>query len=282
MKRSRITDDSDVDLDNLQPGDGNNASGGTGAEGEGEDDELPEGDDDPEDDAEDDDTGDGEDDEGEDDGEGDDDGTGGRRADGESEPPRGRANARIRSLRTENRALEGRLTELQGKFDAFVSGRQTNPQPQQTQQETPEQRNARRALMSREERLEEDVQNLTTMVTTSHRQTQTSVADATDKAGFDAKVATDPLYRKWAPKVEAERAKLAGQGVFVAREAILRYQIGEAALQSRGAGTKTQKAVAQRRLARQTVKPGDSRNDASQSRRGGANTLEKRLENVPL
>lgn len=282
MKRSRIQDGDDVNLDDLDAGGPRGAAGAkTGPDDDaddGQDDDLPDGDEDPDDDADDADDGDDADegDEGDDDSDdaaaavGADDGTRG-------EPQRGRANNAIRSLRSQNR-------ELRQRFDDFVA-RSSQPQRQQPAQaqETQEQRTARRALLSAEERMSEDMSELRQLVVTTNHQTQLTTADATDRASYDAKATSDDLYRRWSGRVETERARLAGLGQFVAREALLTFLVGKAALEARAAkGTKPQKAQAGRRVARQTVKAGDSRSDATQSRRGSQSTLEKRLEDVPL
>lgn len=284
MKRSRITDDQDVNLDDLDasaPGGSAPADTGDGTNGDdAQDDELPE-DDDPDDDAADDDAADG-DDEGDDEGS-EDDAAGGRRsAAGDDEPPRrGRENNTIRTLRAQLREANNASRTLTQRFDDFVA-RGGQQQRQQVTQETAEQRNARRSLLSAEERNSEDLQELRQLVTTGLHQTQLQSADLTDKASFDAKASSDPLYRKWESQVEAERARLAGLGQFVAREALLTFLVGKAALQARAAnGGKTQKALARRRVERQTVKAGNSRNDAAPSRRG-SRSLEQRLEDVPL
>jgi hypothetical protein len=284
MKRSRIQDGDDVNLDDLDAGSPRGATGAdTGPDDDADDDpddELPDGDEDPDDDAADD-EGDDADDEGDEDPDdaaaaGVDDGTRG-------EPRRGRANDTIRSLRASARAARQEARDLKTRFDDFIArGNQTARQPTATQ-ETQEQRTARRALLSAEERMSEDMSELRQLVVTTNHQTQLTTADATDRASYDAKATSDQLYRRWSGKVETERARLAGLGQFVAREAILTFLLGKAALEARSAGaSKGQKAQAGRRVARQTVKPGDSRSDATQSRRGSQSTLEKRLEDVPL
>jgi len=283
MKRSRITDNDDVNLDDLD------ASGGgprhpdasdPPADDEVEDD-LPEGDDDPDDDADDDAEGDDADDSDEGDDQ-DEPAAGRQRAAGDDAPQGGRQNSTIRTLRAQLREARESSRTLTQRFDDFVA-RGSQPARQQPTQETQEQRTARRSLLSAEERMSEDMQELRQVVTTGLHQTQLSTADATDRASFDAKSSSDPLYRKWGAKVETERARLAGLGQFVAREAILTFMVGKAALEARNSPeAKKQRAQANRRVQRQTVKAGSARNDATQSRRGSRNSLEQRLENVPL
>lgn len=287
MKRSRISDNDDVNLDDLD------ANGGGGRQpaadppaddADDDQDELPEGDDDPDDDADDDAEGDDADDGDEGDDDQDEPAAGRQQAAGADDQQGGRRNSTIRTLRAQLREARESSRTLTQRFDDFVArgGQQQRQQPQQTQ-ETQEQRNARRSLLSAEERMSEDMQELRSLVVTSTHQTQVSTADATDRASFDAKSASDPLYRRWSAKVETERARLAGLGQFVAREAIMTFMIGKAALEARNSPeAKKQRAQANRRVQRQTVKAGSSRNDATQSRRGSSKSLEQRLADVPL
>lgn len=281
MKRSRITDNDDVNLDDLDATGDKQPAADPPADDDGEDD-LPDGDDDPDDDADDDAEGD----DADDDGEGDDQdepAAGRQQAGGDDQQGGGRRNSTIRTLRAQLREARESSRSLTQRFDDFVArGGSQQRQPQQTQ-ETQEQRTARRALLSAEERMSEDMNDLRQVVTTGLAQTQISTADATDRASFDAKSSSDPLYRKWSAKVETERARLAGLGQFVAREAILTYMVGKAALEARNSPeAKKQRAQANRRVQRQTVKAGGARNDATQSRRGSSKSLEQRLEDVPL
>jgi len=270
----KITDDDDVNLDELDTDPREPVNDASGAD-EGDDDtELPEGDD-PDhvepDQPDDDDEG------------GDVDQAAGASDRGQdrqqSERRGGRENARVRTLNEELRREREERIALQRRFDEFATRQQ---QPRE-QRESDDQRNARRALMSETERLAEDLRDSERRTQQVLQQTTFTVQDQADKSIFEAKAVHDPLYKRWAPKVEAERARLAQQGANVSREAILRYMIGDAALQSRGSkANSTQRAIGRRRVERQQVRPNDTRNDATQSRRGGGRSLEDRLANVPL
>lgn len=281
MKRSRINDSDDVNLDDLDAsgtGGGDPADSGAANGDDDDQDDLPEDDDDQDDGDDTDDADDGDGADGQDDP-----AVAARRQGGAAgEPQGGRGNTTIRTLRAQLRETREQNRTLTQRFDDFVARGGQRQQPAQTQ-ETVEQRNARRALLSHEERMSEDMQELRNQVTTTLHTTQLQTADATDKASFSAKTTSDPLYRKWEARVEAERAKLAGQGQFVAREAVLSFLLGKAALDARASGAgKKQRASANRRVERQTVNAGSSRNDATQSRRGSRSTLEQRLSDVPL
>lgn len=189
-----------------------------------------------------------------------------------------RENDRVRNLNEELRREREQRESLQRRFDEFAT-RQNTAQTQESQ----DQRNARRALLSESERATEDIREAEQRINRQLAQTTFTVQDNADKSIFEAKAVHDPLYKRWQPKVEAERTKLAGQGVNVSREAILRYMIGDAALQSRGSkSNRTAQALGRRRVERQQTRPVDTRNDATQSRRGGSRTLEDRLANIPL
>ncbi len=275
MKHSRITDDMDVNLDDLDP----SAPGGTNGADTGDDtgddedqDDLPDGEEPDDEDV--DSAGD----------DGDEDPAlaadpARRQAGDEQDPPRGRANARVRALNTQLRQEREAREALQRRFDDFAAGRHQTQQQQQP--ETQEQRAARRSLMSAEERMSEDMASFQTEMRGHVQRTTLQTQDAADKASFDAKAASYPLYSRWAARVEAERARLASLGSYVYREAIFDYLLGRAAREAHVAkGGKTQRALAQRRVARQTTPSGNNRSDTTQSKRG--RSLEDRLANVPL
>ena len=196
------------------------------------------------------------------------------------EPARrgGRENNRVRALNDELRREREERLALQRRFDEFATRQQQQRAPQESEAE----RNARRALMSETERMAEDLRASEQRTQQMLQQTTYTVQDSADKSIFEAKAVSDPLYKKWGPKVEAERQRLAQQGANVSREAILRYMLGDAALQSRGSKTNdTARAMGRRRVERQRVRPNDTRNDATQQRRGGR-SLEDRLADTPL
>ena len=57
--------------------------------------------------------------------------------------------------------------------------------------------------------------------------------DRGDKSAFEAKATVDPLYSKWAPKVEAELAAMRTKGQNVDREVLMDYLIGKNARENR-------------------------------------------------
>jgi hypothetical protein len=118
-------------------------------------------------------------------------------------------------------------------------------------------------------------------------QTVFSVQDSTDKSSFEAKAATDKAYRRFAADVEVEHQRLAQAGQFVAREAIFYYLVGKRAVDSRGSReSETKRAMGRRRVERERVNAGDTRNDSQGSRRtsarNDAQSREERLANAIL
>lgn len=264
----KITDDDDVNLDDIEtdPPDDTSETDDAG-------DDQPEGDNVDDSDPEGDEPGDGE--------EGADEIAAGSERQQERQETRrgGRENARVRSLNEDLRRERTEREALQRRFDEFAQRQQ---QPAQVQ-ETVDQRNARRALMSDSERASEDIAASEQRITRMVNHTTLTVQDSADKSIFEAKAVNDPLYRRWAPKVEAERQRLAAQGSYVARDAIMAYLVGKAAIDSRGSKqNKTAQALGRRRVERQTTRPKDTRNDAVQNRRGTTRSLEDRLANIPL
>lgn len=192
----------------------------------------------------------------------------------------GRENARVRALNEQLRLEREERLSLQRRFDEFAT-RQNQPAAPRGESEA--ERNARRATLSETERLSEDMREMREAFTTSTRNTQMAVHDTTDKSLYEAKAINDPLYRKYQSKVDAELTRIRQNGGNVPREAVLRYLLGTAVLESRGSkDNKTRKATGERRLRRETTRPNDTRNDATQARRGGGRNLEDRLANVQL
>lgn len=190
----------------------------------------------------------------------------------------GRRDDRIEALTRQNKELAQRLDTV------LASMGQQRQQPQQ-QGENEVQRKERRALMSETERLAEDVRDSELRTQRNLGGLQATIQDTTDRTLYQTKAAVDPLYKKWEARVEDELGKLRAQGSGAPREAIFYYLLGKAASESRGSkGNKKRIEDARRRIDRNTTRPGNSRSDAPGSnRRGGSGkSLEDRLSDVPL
>jgi hypothetical protein len=270
-----ITDEDDIDLDNIIPNDDDDqpeTDDQIDADAQTDTDEDPPADDvDPE--AP----------EGDDQGDDHDDAIAAQRrgGDGEDPPPRrGRANDRIRSLSEDLRRERESNADNRRRLDELAQRVAAGPQQPR---ETADQRNQRRALMSSEERMNEDLQGALHTMGTRLNETTFLVQDQADKSSFEAKAAVNPLYKRWAPKVEEQLAKLRSNGTNVAREAVLHYVVGQAAVASYNSKQNgSRRAGGARRVARQTTKPGDTRSDTQAPRRGSQRSLEDRLDGVTL
>lgn len=178
------------------------------------------------------------------------------------------------------RERDQRIADLERRMDAVLS---QSRQPIQQTMETPEQREQRLSLLDPVERMQVEMREARV---THERQLQTmqfTLQDQGDKSTYDAKALVDPLYSKWAPKVESELAALRAKGQNVGREQLLKYLIGDAALAGRKSNGK-QRADAERRVARNRVAPSNARSDTRADRRprNEAEARERRLENTNI
>lgn len=186
-----------------------------------------------------------------------------------------RAQRRIQAQQDRQAELERQNAELSRRIDDLIRS-QARPQG-----ETPEQRTQRLALLTPEERIREDLADAERRHGQQLAGLQFQVLDRSDKAAFEAKATIDPLYAKWAPKVEAELAAMRTKGQNVEREVLMDYLIGRNARENRQKVAGRQRMEAGRRVAAASTRPGSSRSDVQPQRRQGS-SLEKRLENVPL
>jgi len=197
-------------------------------------------------------------------------------------PARGsRENDRIRTLTEEVRRRDEQLAATNRRLDELTQ--RVSVQPQGSQ-ETQEQRATRLALMSPEDRIREEVRESSVRHERDMRTMAFQLQDTSDRASFSAKATVDPLYRKWETKVEEELASLRAKGQNVGREQLFYYMIGKAAIDARG-GKESKKTLreANARVRNARVRTSNSRSDSEPAQRSNrGNSLEKRLEDVPL
>jgi len=195
----------------------------------------------------------------------------------ERQPSRGES--RQQRLANELKEARQRETELNRRLDALIAGQQPRPQLG----ETPEARAQRLALLTPEERITAELNEVKVGFALQLQQMQLNTVDSNDRASYQAKATVDPLYKKWEPKVEAELAQLRRQGQTVEREKLMYYLIGKNAIENRKGPTSQERRQAQTRVARQTTRPSNAGSDVSASRRETrGNSLERRLENQAL
>jgi hypothetical protein len=189
-----------------------------------------------------------------------------------------RSESRIRTLVDENRRKDSELSDVRRRLDE-LTGRMNAPQ---IQQESPEQRATRLALMSPEERIREELRESTVQHQRDMRLMQFQLAESSDKASFEAKAANDPRYRKWAPRVEQELANLRARNQNVNREDLFYYLWGKASFAADKDIDKQRNAAASR-VRKATTRPANTRSDsAPAARTRQSQSLEKRLENVSI
>ena len=139
--------------------------------------------------------------------------------------------------------------------------------------------------MSPEERIQEMVSEQLSRHERNQQQLTSQLLDQSDRSGFDARCATNPLFKKLAPKVEAELSSLRAKGQNLSREAIATYLIGQRVIEQQGSG----RAPARQRRQQQNSRPVNSRGDGNRDRgqrRAGATDIvsdaESRFGDVPI
>lgn len=189
-----------------------------------------------------------------------------------------RRDTRIQALTDQIKDRDTRLAETNRRLDE-LSRQMTQPR---VQAESPEQRAARFALMTPQEQITETLRESEQRTAALISNMQVQSYDAADRAAFQSRAAVDPLYAKWGPKVEGKLAELRAKGNNVEREVLLKFMIGEAALERRGSKEGKQEVrQAQRRVANQRTRPANSGSDTAPQRRQ-TSTAERRLENVQI
>lgn len=189
-----------------------------------------------------------------------------------------RRDTRIQTLAEEARQAKSELAETRRRLDE-LSRQMTQPR---VQQESAEQRAARFALMTPQEQMAETLRESEQRTAALVQQVQMQSSDAADRAAFQSRAAVDPLYAKWGPKVEGKLAELRARGSNVEREVLLKFMIGEAALERRTSKEgKAEVRQAQRRVQSQRTRPANSGSDTASQRRQQT-SLERRLEDVQI
>ena len=189
-----------------------------------------------------------------------------------------RSESRIRSLTEESRQAKQELAETRRRLDE-LSRQMAQPRPQQ---ETVAQRAERFSMMTPQEQIAETLRESEQRHAASMNQMQMQMLDTADRTAFQARAASDPLYAKWGPKVEGKLAEMRAKGQNVERDVLLKFMIGEAALERRSSKeAKTEVRQAQRRVNAQRTRPTNSGSDTQAQRRTGS-SVERRLENVQI
>ncbi len=198
----------------------------------------------------------------------------------EAPPRKGRAGETIRQLRArvqtetaERQRIDRELQELR------AAERQRS---QQAQKESPETRAARRALMDPMEVMREDLRESEQRTQQLLHQQAIQTQETQDKLLYNGILRDAPHLKKYDAEVEKIRLEQQAKGVFVPREVLLDLAIGRAA---RAAATKTAPKAqkdGQRKVAQAQSRPAAARGDTATQRGRQGDSVEKRLENVPI
>lgn len=222
-------------------------------------------------------TGDAEDDQGADDSAEDDD----QEAVDDGEPPRrpSRAQTRIQRLARETREANERATRLEREMAELRAAQR----PQQAAGETPEARAARRALLSPEEAMREDLRESEARINSQLQTLAVQQRDARDETAYNGILRDAPHLRKYAPEVDKMLREMQAQGQWAPREALLDIAVGRAVRQAAAKRGPDARKEGQRKIAQQRTKPANTRGDTAPDRgRQSSNSLERRLADVPI
>ena len=184
-----------------------------------------------------------------------------------------RGETRIQRLANEAKAAREEAAEARREAAAL-----RRSQEQASQHLTEQQERERLALMTPEERMGYVLDKSQRDTQRQLREMEFRTQNLTDKAAFDAKASIHPTYAKYQEPVEAKFQELLSKGTPTDRETILKFMLGERALQAAGPNGRSKAAkTGQSRVAAQTVKPGSAKGDTASQRAKAGDTPEKRL-----
>ena len=184
---------------------------------------------------------------------------------GEVEAKPSRATRRVQELRRVAQEASDRAARVEREI-AELRAQRAQPQ---IQQETPEQEQAKLALMTTEERWEYKFNKAQQEHIRAMNLTRFQTADMTDRASYEAKASFDPRFKKYAKEVEDLLQQERRAGRDFPRETILRFVLGSKVMessQSREAAAKAGKD----RIRAQTTRPAEGRSDRAPPRERGA------------
>lgn len=191
-----------------------------------------------------------------------------------------RAQSRIQSLtetvrteKVERHRIERELSELR---DA------ERRRSQAAQQESPTDRAARRALMDPMEVMREDLRESEQRTAQLLQQQAFQTQESQDKLLYNSILRDSPNLRKFEVEVEKLRTEQASQGRFVPREVLLDLAIGRAARAAAAKKGPQAQREGQRKVAAQQSRPAAGRSDTGTQRGRQGDSVEKRLDGVPI
>lgn len=186
-----------------------------------------------------------------------------------------REEARIEALRT--RSEQNAVAAAEERVRREMLERQI---AETRQREDPAFEAERLALMTPEERADYKLNKALGEMDLRAKREAFRIEDIADRAAFEAKVSSDPLYARFADKVEAQLAELRRQNQNIGRERLFKYLVGEHVLASRGQRNTSDAPRRNQNVDRQRTQSVRGRTDTQVGRRETSDTPAKRLNGV--
>lgn len=188
-----------------------------------------------------------------------------------------RGERRFQALTEAARAAEERAARAERQVQEFLQN-----QRQQQQQTDPRLEQERLALMTPEERIEYRFQQSEERHRRETAAMEARMADQADQTRYQARAANNPIYAKYADEVETAHQDLRSKGQFVAREAILKFKLGEKMLERALTAAPKQRKQGKQNIERQRTRPVSGRQDVAADRRRQGDTPASRLDGVSI
>jgi hypothetical protein len=200
----------------------------------------------------------------------------------DSEPPSRQRRSQSRWQARERELAEARQRADEAEQRASALAAEQQRSQAHAQQAAQQDRQRRRELMTPEERISDEVQELRGQISFQAQMDAFYRNDAEDRANYQARATVDKTYKKYQSQVETELKRTRNLGWNIPREEILANIVGKDVLKV--AGKTRAPGPAHRRA---VSKPVNSRGDGTSTpgRRGPSlerAALAKRLENIPL
>lgn len=197
---------------------------------------------------------------------------------GQVERKPSRATRAVQEAKRLAREAQERATRIEQEMQALRAERAA------PKVETEEQEQAKLALMTAEERIDYKLRKAADENKRQLGAMQFQMADATDKAAFEARGSYDQRYKRYAPDVEKLLQEERRAGRNFPRETILKFVLGAKVLEGKSKVEQQRKDGA-KRIAQQSARADNGRSDRSAERTrpgrgGGLSDLEKRLDGV--
>ncbi len=191
-----------------------------------------------------------------------------------------RAQSRIQTLTATAREAKEKADRLEREIQEFRAAERHRTQA--AQQETPTDRAARRALMDPMEVMREDLRESEQRTASLLQRQMMEQQESTDRLAYSTILRDKPHLKKFEGEVERVRLEQQAQGRFVPRDVLLKLAIGDAAMKAADKAAPKAKAAGQRQVAQNQSRPARAGGDTATQRGRQGDSVEKRLENVPI